>query len=154
MLHWSRLLMKILAANRNLAIAQDIAVDVAELSQRIRSLLETMRDPKRCQLIVVLLAEPLPDRETQRLLAELKSLRLPVRATFTNRVHFSAQSRCPRCASAARWQQATLGRLVSQTKTTQVFAVPEFQQEIAGKIGLATLTKDLWRVQAAKPKRR
>jgi arsenite-transporting ATPase len=154
MLHWSRLVMKILAANRNLAVAQDVAVEVADLSQRVRALLETMRDPRRCQIAVVLLAEPLPDHETRRLMDELRALKLPAGAVFVNRVHFSAKSHCPRCDSAARWQKATLHKFLRQRKSAPLFAVPEFQQPIAGRSGLAKLTRDLWRVQAAKPKKR
>ena len=44
---WSRLLLKSLAAHRTLALAQDVAVELAGLGQRVRKLLELMRDPGR-----------------------------------------------------------------------------------------------------------
>ena len=44
---WSRLLLKSLAAHRTLALAQDVAVELAGLGQRVRKLLELMRDTGR-----------------------------------------------------------------------------------------------------------
>ncbi|HZD93251.1 MAG TPA: ArsA family ATPase, partial [Candidatus Sulfotelmatobacter sp.] len=40
---WSRLLLKSLAAHRTLSLAQDVAVELAGLGQRVRKLLEIMR---------------------------------------------------------------------------------------------------------------
>ena len=154
MLHWARLIMKILAAHRGLAVAQDVAVEVADLSQRIRSLLEIMRDPARCQILVVLLAEPLPDRETRRLLADLRSLKLPAHAVFVNRVHSSPTSECDRCATAAAWQKATLPSLAQGLRGIPLYVVPEFDVEISGRSGLARLTKQLWLAQVKKPRKR
>jgi hypothetical protein len=34
-----------------------------------------------------------------------------------------------------------------------LYAVPDFAQHVEGKAGLVRLTKELWRMQAAKPKR-
>ena len=71
---WSRLLLKSLAAHRTLALAQDVAVELAGLGQRVRKLLEMMRDPKQGRAWVVMLPEPVPDRQTQRLLAAMKEI--------------------------------------------------------------------------------
>ncbi|HEY2170904.1 MAG TPA: TRC40/GET3/ArsA family transport-energizing ATPase [Candidatus Angelobacter sp.] len=52
---WSRLLLKSLAAHRTLALAQDVAVELAGLGQRVRKLLELMRDPKQSRAWAVML---------------------------------------------------------------------------------------------------
>src|SRR5438309_5867456 len=72
---WTRLLLKTLAAHRTLAIARDAGMKVAELGQRVRDLLEVLRDPKKTRVVVVMLAEPLPDRETERLMRSLSQLK-------------------------------------------------------------------------------
>ena len=68
LLGWARVLLKTLAHHRTLPLARDAAVEIATVSQRVRELAATITDAKRSQVWVVMLAEPLPDRETRRLL--------------------------------------------------------------------------------------
>jgi anion-transporting ArsA/GET3 family ATPase len=154
MLHWSRLLMKVLAGHRDLAVAQDVAVEVAGLSQDVRGLLELLRDRKQCAVFTVMLAEPLPDQETGRLLAELEEMRLAPAAIFVNRVHFSSANgrKCRRCDTAARWQQATLAKLQSAAEKHVIYVARDFAEEISGESGLHKLTSELW--QLGVPKKR
>ena len=151
-LHWSRLLMKILAAHRDLALAQDVAVEVAGLAQDVRSLLKLLRDRKQCAVYAVMLAEPLPDQETRRLLQELDALQLAPAAIFVNRVHFSSahRARCARCESAAKWQHATLAKLADVAKQRTIYVVPDYPEEISGASGLRKLTKQLWQLSPPK----
>ena len=74
LLAWARVLLKTLAAHRTLPIARDAGVEIAKLSQRVRELSSILRDNKRCQIVTVTLAEPLPDYETRRLLEALREL--------------------------------------------------------------------------------
>src|SRR5690349_9632701 len=69
---WTRLLLKSLSAHRTLPLAQELAVEVASISQRARELAQLLKDRKRANVFVVMLAEPLPDRQTGRLLGNLK----------------------------------------------------------------------------------
>src|SRR5262249_55267068 len=85
-LRWSRLLLKSLAGHRTLSLAQDVAVELAELGQRVRKLLEIMHDPKQSRAWVVMLPEPVPDRQTRRLLAAMEELGITVDSLFVNRV--------------------------------------------------------------------
>ena len=89
---WSRLLLKSLAAHRTLALAQDVAVELAGLGQRVRKLLELMRDPKQSRAWAVMLPEPVPDRQTQRLLAAIKEIGVAVDSVFVNRVLLDAST--------------------------------------------------------------
>src|SRR5256885_777992 len=97
-LAWTRLLLKTLAAHRTLDFARDAGVKVAELGQRVRELLDLLKDPERSCIHTVMLPEPLPDRETERLMHDLGELDLSSNSLFINRVLFAADTeKCQRC---------------------------------------------------------
>jgi arsenite-transporting ATPase len=147
-LAWTRLLLKTLAAHRTLGFARDAGVKVAELGQRIRDLLDVLQDPKRTRIYTVVLPEPLPDRETERLLQELDELELDSQSIFINRVLFSRDVlKCGRCRQAHRWQMATLGKLQRRYRAKTLYVIRNFSTEIAGKRGLRPFTDELWRVE-------
>src|SRR5262249_47706314 len=87
-LDWSRLLLKSLAAHRTLPLARHIAVEIATVSQRVRELAKMLADRKRVQIWPVMLPEPLPDRETERLLVGIRELGSEPQAIFVNRFIF------------------------------------------------------------------
>jgi arsenite-transporting ATPase len=147
---WSRLLLKSLAAHRTLTLAQDVAVELAGLGQRVRKLLEIMRDGKQSRAWAVMLAEPVPDRQTQRLLGALKELGIAVDAVFVNRVQLQAKQGCKRCLRAQQWQLATLQGLHKKYGEYQTYLVREFPGEIAGAAALKKFTVELWQIQTEK----
>jgi len=143
---WTRLLLKSLAEHRTLPLAQDLAVEVASISQRARELAALLKDNKSASLFVVMLPEPLPDRQTGRLLESLRHLKLAPQAVFVNRILTEKESRnCARCGLARSWQLATLSRLCADKLTH--YAVPDFAGQISGAAGLRRLTKQLWQIQ-------
>jgi len=145
MLLWTRLLLKSLAAHRTLPLAREIAVEVATIGQRVRELAQMLRDAKRVRLWVVMLAEPLPDRETRRLLSALEELGVAPAAVFVNRVIFPDDAAgCRRLERARAWQLATLARL--RAGSENLFVVRDFGHEIHGRKALETFTKELWRL--------
>ena len=155
---WTRLLLKSLAAHRKLPLAQELAVEVASISQRARELVSLLKDQNETSVFVVMLPEPLPDRQTGRLLESLSDLSLVPSAIFVNRVLPARQAiECHRCSLARKWQMATLARL--QTDKLRHYAVPDFVGQIAGMAGLQRLTKSLWEIpgeantKATRPKR-
>ncbi|GEM_PF-884431 len=141
---WTRLLLKTLYAHRTLPLAQELAVEVASISQRARELAQLLKDRKRASVFVVMLPEPLPDRQTGRLLASLDDLGLKPAAIFVNRFLPNQNGRCPRCRLTREWQLATLSRLRFDRK---YFAVPDFSGQISGKDGLERLTERLWEMR-------
>ncbi len=145
---WSRLLLKTLAAHRTLPLAQDMAVEIASLGQRARELVARLKDPREALLVPVMLAEPMPDRETERLLAALDEIGAHAAPLFVNRVLFPEPAgRCGRCARAARWQQATLAAVARRRRGSVLYVVPEFGREIAGRKDLQQFTRKLWRIE-------
>ncbi|MBV8050335.1 MAG: ArsA family ATPase, partial [Acidobacteriaceae bacterium] len=142
---WTRLLLKTLAAHRRLAVAQDAGVKVAELSHRVRALAKMLADCKAARVHTVMLAEFLPDRETERLLHELKVLNVSPGPIFVNRLLFAEDVRhCARCRRAREWQLSTLSRLRKRFRDMKIFVVRNFPAEIAGKRALRSLTSELW----------
>jgi arsenite-transporting ATPase len=142
---WSRLLLKTLAAHRTLALAQDVAVEIAAFGQRIRELAALLKDRQRARVWTVMLPESLPDRETDRLCKSLAELGLPAGPLLVNRVLFGSDvGKCHRCRRARQWQLATLARLQRQRGLANVYVLQNFAAEMAGEHGLRTLTADLW----------
>jgi arsenite-transporting ATPase len=147
-LAWTRPLLKTLAAHRTLAVAQDAAVKVAEVGQRARELLKVLEHRKATNLHVVMLAEPLPDRETERLFGGLRELKLTASSLFVNRVLFAEDvGNCRRCRQAMRWQHRTLAGLRERHRVGSVYVVRNFSHEIAGMAGLRTFTGELWQFE-------
>ena len=145
---WSRLLLKSLAAHRTLALAQDVAVELATLGQRIRKLIEIMRDPAQSRVWAVMLPEPVPDHQTTHLLRAVAEIGIRVDSLFVNRVlvQEKTQSRCSRCARARAWQMATLKTLRKKYGPYQTYLAPELPGEIAGAGALKRFTTQLWQI--------
>ncbi|HXF15071.1 MAG TPA: ArsA family ATPase [Terriglobales bacterium] len=144
---WSRLLLKSLAAHRKLALARNAAVRIAELELRARELLQAFKHAGEVNVFVVMLPEPLPDRETERLMVELGQLGLTANALFVNRVLFAKNtSNCSRCRSAAEWQSSVLTNLKTRQSAKKIFAIRNFMTEIVGATGLRAITDELWRL--------
>ncbi|MCI0350257.1 MAG: hypothetical protein L0Z53_12605, partial [Acidobacteriales bacterium] len=135
-----------LAAHRQLPLAQEVAVEIARISQRVRSLAAMLKDGKRSRLWPVMLAEPLPDRQTERLLAALKALGAQPGPIFVNRVLFPEDATgCRRCQVARCWQLTTLQRLGRSRRP--FYVVRNFPREIAGAGALQSLTRQLWQLK-------
>jgi len=154
LLHWSRLLLKALSGHRHLGMAQEIAVELAGISQQAHRLLEIMNDRKQSQVLVVMLAEPLPDRETQRLVEQLAELKLIPSAVFVNRVLLDPSAGCKRCTRAAASQYATMAGLQRKMKGLPLYVLPEMSDEPVGKHGLSTLIGSVQRLQSANASKR
>jgi len=147
LLLWSRLLLKSLAAHRTLPLAQDAAVEMATVAQRVRELSAMLKDPKRSQVWPVMLPEPLPDRETGRLLRAMEELQTSSPSLFVNRLILREDAaRCLRCRRARAWQMRTLDRLRKAYRDREIYVARNFPDEIAGARALKAFTKQLWRL--------
>lgn len=144
---WSRLLLKSLASHRTLALAQDVAVELAALGQQVRKLIEIMKDPKRSRIWAVMLPEPVPDHQTMRLLQAVGGLGLTVDSLFVNRVLVpeTEDASCKRCQRAWTWQLTTLQQIRKKYRRYRIFLAPELPVEIAGA-ALKKFTSNLWQI--------
>jgi arsenite/tail-anchored protein-transporting ATPase len=143
---WARLLLKSLAHHRTLALARDAGVKIAELGESVRDLLDFLKDAGHTRIFAVMLPESLPDRQTERLIAELSKLRLSTAAIFVNRVLFKEDAgRCRRCLRRHEWQLNTLANLSARYSHIPLYVVRNFAHEIAGKKALRAFVGELWR---------
>jgi len=146
-LGWTRTLLKTLAAHRTLALARDAGVKVAEVGQQVRQLAGVLKNPRRACTHTVMLAEPLPDRETERLIKDLGKLHLPTKSMFINRILFAEDvGKCRRCRRAMKWQQATVNTFKRRFPQLDIYVVRNFPKEITGRAGLRAFTGELWQV--------
>jgi len=145
MLLWSRLLLKSLSAHRTLALAQDVAVELASLGQRVRGLMKVMQDRESSRVCGVMLPEPVPDSQTKRLLDAIKQIGIAVDSLFVNRV-MMAEMKCPRCTRRKQWQMGTLKRLRERYAGHRIYLIPEFPGEIAGAAALRKFTGQIWQI--------
>jgi arsenite-transporting ATPase len=144
---WTRLLLKSLAQHRTLALARDAGVKIAELGKSVRDLSEFLKNPRQARVYAVMLPEALPDKQTERLIAELSKLRLSTAAIFVNRVLFKKDvGGCRRCLLRHQWQLSTLGRLSARYSRIPLYVVRNFPNEIAGKTALRRFVGELWRL--------
>ena len=144
---WTKLLLKSLAHHRTLALARDAGVKIAELGKGVRDLSKFLKNPRDTRVYIVMLPEALPDRQTERLIAELSQLRLQTGAIFVNRVLFKKDvSDCRRCLRRRQWQLKTLGGLSVRYSQAPIYVVRNFANEIAGKKALHRFTGELWRL--------
>jgi len=97
-----------------------------------------------------MLPEPVPDRQTQRLMAAMKELGIAVDSLFVNRVLLGSGSGCKRCKRAQEWQLATLQSLQKEYGEHRLYLVRDFPAEIAGAAKLKKFTGELWQIQTEK----
>jgi arsenite/tail-anchored protein-transporting ATPase len=142
---WSRLLLKSLASHRKLALAREAAVKIAELEVQARELSHAFANGDAA-VFAVMLPEPLPDRETERLLHELRTLQIVPKAVFVNRVVQPKGRACAWCSNVAEWQSRVLNGLKHKLQVKTVYAIPAFEDGPAGKSGLREITRKIWQL--------
>jgi anion-transporting ArsA/GET3 family ATPase len=146
MLLWSRLLLKSLSAHRTLALAQDVAVELASLGQRLRRLIQIMQDETRSRVWAVMLPEPVPDHQTRSLLSSVKKIGIRVDSLFVNRVMLG-ETKCVRCRRQRQWQMATIQEMQRRYKGRRIYLASEYPGEIAGAPALKKFTSQLWQIE-------
>lgn len=145
-LHWSRLLLKSLATHRTLPFARDVGAEIAKFSSDVRWLTERLSSKEATAAWVVMLAEPLPDRETARLLKSLHELGVAVRGIVVNRVLFASAARCRRCKLRAAWQSSSLAKLKKRETSVPIYCVSEQGQGPSGVTALQRFSQQIWRL--------
>jgi arsenite-transporting ATPase len=73
------------------------------MKQTVRKIQGLLRDPDRCEFVVVMIPETMVIAETGRLVGELGRLKIPIRCLVVNRVLSSEHGTCLFCHE--RWQE-------------------------------------------------
>jgi arsenite-transporting ATPase len=85
-LEWVHALIAILLKYRAVVGLGALATDLVEIARDLRALQDLLRDPARARVVTVTRAGALPRLETERLLARLRALEIPVSAVLVNAV--------------------------------------------------------------------
>jgi anion-transporting ArsA/GET3 family ATPase len=109
---WLQVLLRVLLKYRQLVRPGQLAFELVELSKSVRRLQELLRDSALTQFVVVTRAAHVPTRETERLLARLRALRLATPAIIVN-ARTLAPRNCPRCRATAAAERREVSRLVT-----------------------------------------
>ncbi|MGH9140733.1 MAG: ArsA family ATPase, partial [Vicinamibacterales bacterium] len=107
---WLQVLLRVLLKYRSLVRPGQLAAELVETSKSIRGLITLLRDATMTRFVVVTRAAELPRRETERLLARLRRLRLLVPAIVVN-ARTLLPGRCARCRAVDAAERRELARL-------------------------------------------
>ena len=109
-LAWVHALLAILLKYREVVGLGEVAAELVATARRLRELSALLGDAGRARVVAVTRAAELPQRETGRLLARLRWLRLDVPAVLVNALTGGACRRCRRVHRAERRTMAVPGR--------------------------------------------
>ena len=98
-LSWVRAALTLLLRYRQIVRPGALARDLVELSRDLRRLRALLRDPRATRAVVVSRPGRLAERETARLLARLRAMRIHVAAQIVNAAPSAAGEACPHCAA-------------------------------------------------------
>lgn len=96
---WAQVMLEILLKYRRVVGLGQLAKDVTETARELRVFEELLHDPARARFVAVARAAELPRRETERLLAALRRLRIPAPVVLVNALTPPGCSRCRRIAA-------------------------------------------------------
>jgi arsenite-transporting ATPase len=106
---WVQALIAILLKYREVVQAGALGHLLVDWSQRLRTLMGLLHDPRQTQLVLVTRAAALPIAESLRFSRELKSLRISVGAVVVNATGGGA---CRGCRARAKVENAQVARLL------------------------------------------
>ena len=107
---WVQVLMRVLLKYRSLVRPGQLAAELVEVSKSIRELQALLRNGGETRFIVVTRAAEVPRKETERLLARLRRLRLSAPAVIFNALTMKP-GRCQRCRTTAAAEAREIGAL-------------------------------------------
>jgi arsenite-transporting ATPase len=120
-LGWVHALLAILLKYRELLGLGEFAADLLATARNLRHLDALLRDPARCRALVVTRAAHLPRTETERLLARLGRLRVPVGGILVDAV---TRGTCAPCRRRARDEQRVIGALRAAARRHRLREAP------------------------------
>jgi arsenite-transporting ATPase len=110
-LEWVHAIMSVLLKYRHVIGLGELASDLTALSRRLRALVELVHDPEATAFVAVSRPARLPRLETERLVASLRELRVPLAAIVINAVTEPSCARCAAAAALERRETAILEKL-------------------------------------------
>jgi arsenite/tail-anchored protein-transporting ATPase len=107
---WLQVLLRVMLKYRSLVRPGQLAAELVDVSKSIRELQALLRDAWQTRFVVVTRAAEVPRKETERLLARLRRLRLSTPAVVFNAVTMTP-GRCVRCRATAAAEEREIRAL-------------------------------------------
>jgi arsenite-transporting ATPase len=141
-LAWVHALLAILLKYREVVGLGEVAAELVATARRLRELRALLADPARARVVAVTRAATLPQRETERLLARLRRLRIAVPAVVVNAL---TSGECRRCQRARRSEQRVVAALRRRRGTRRrawsMISTPALAAPPRGVAGLERWTR-------------
>lgn len=102
------------------------------MKRTVRKIQGLLRDPGRCEFVVVTIPETMALAETRRLVEELARLKIPVRRLVVNRVVSSEHGACPFCYQRWREQRGLLREYERVFPQLTIFKLLERPHQVKG----------------------
>lgn len=141
---WTRALMVILLKYRALVGLGDTATLLLDLSKRLGTLRELLRDSTRTVFVEVTRAAALPRLETERTLTRIKRMGVPVGAVLVNAVGRGTCSRCRQDATTEA-KELTAAAAIARAAAAPLLVSGEVVPPPSGATGLRAWART-WRV--------
>jgi arsenite-transporting ATPase len=119
-LEWVHAIMSVILKYRRVIGLGDLASDLTALAKRLRALIALLADRERTAFVAVTRAAALPRLETERLVAALKRLHVPLASVLVNAV---TEPSCSRCSEAAALEAPEIARLDALAKRARASTV-------------------------------
>ena len=108
---WVQVLLRVMMKYRSVVRPGEFAADLVDVSRSIRELQALLHDSTQTRFVVVTRAAEVPRAETERLVRQLRRMKLAVPAIASNAMTL-APGRCERCRATAEAERRQLGALV------------------------------------------
>jgi arsenite/tail-anchored protein-transporting ATPase len=129
---WIQALLAVLLKYRQVVGLGQLAQELVEMSKKLRGLEALLRDPARTAFVAVTRPAELPRLETERLLAELDTLGIPVAGLLVNAITPPGCARCRRAAAREGKQVRALARRVLTRAGRPLILAPMIAPEPRG----------------------
>ncbi|MBI4607891.1 MAG: ArsA family ATPase [Candidatus Rokubacteria bacterium] len=102
------------------------------MKRTVRKIQGLLRDPGRCEFVVVTIPETMAIAETQRLVEELGRMKIPVRCLVVNRMVSSERGACPFCHERWQEQRGLLQKCERAFPQLTIFKLLEHPHQVKG----------------------
>jgi len=117
---------------------QDESDEFTELREQMAQLRDVLRDPEKTEFRVVTIPEPMAVRETERLVAQLRTFEIPVSCLVVNKVIEDPGS-CNRCQARQTVQEDAIETLQTALPVLELWRVPDRPGELTDLDALAEI---------------
>ncbi|SDC66013.1 TRC40/GET3/ArsA family transport-energizing ATPase [Natrinema hispanicum] len=120
---------------------QDDDESLASFQARLERARELLADPDRTEFRVVLIPEQMAIAETERLVARLREVDVPVERLIVNRVLEDPHEGCPRCQSRQARHEERLAEIHETFPDLEIVTLPDLEGEVHGRESLSIIAE-------------